>query len=94
MDWFSILAVAMVTVAAAMYAQYRLPYLTATRRQAGWARAILMITGLAFGWFVLRRIGSQEDALMQVLIFLAAWGLVHMPAAIILFLKQQQRKNP
>ena len=93
MDWISVFAMAMVTVAAAIYAQYRLPFLTATRHQAGWARAILMMTGLAFGWVVLRRIGGHEDSLMQVLIFLAAWGLVHVPAAIILFLKQQQRKN-
>lgn len=94
MDWLSVLAMAMVTVSAAIYTQYRLPYLTATRRQAGWARAILIITGLAFGWVVLRRIGSHEDNLMQVLVFLAAWGLVHVPAAIILFLKQQQRNSP
>lgn len=94
MDWILVLAIAIVTVAAAIYAQYRLPYLTATRLQAGWARAILMVTGLAFGWVMLRRIGSNEPGLMQVLVFLAAWGLVHVPAAIILSLKQQQRKNP
>ena len=88
------MVMATVTVAAAIYVQYRLPYLTATRTQAGWARAILMVTGLAFGWVVLKRIGSHEDNWMQVLIFLAAWGLVHVPAAFILFLKNQQRKNP
>lgn len=94
MDGLSVLAMATVTVAAAIYVQYRLPYLTATRTQAGWARAILMVTGLAFGWVVFKRIGSHEDNWMQVLIFLAAWGLVHVPAAIILFLKQQQRNSP
>lgn len=93
MDWFLIGMMAVVTINAAIYAQYRLPFLTATRRQAGWARAILMMTGLTFGWVALDRIGSHENSLMQVLIFLAAWGLVHVPAAIILFLKQQQRKN-
>lgn len=93
MDGISVFAIAMVTVAAAIYAQYRLPYLTATRRQASWARAILMITGLAFGMVALGRIGGDKDSMMKLLIFLAAWGLVHVPAAIILFLKQQQRKN-
>ena len=60
MEWIAVLAIATVTVAAATYAQYRLPYLTATRAQAGWARAILMMTGLAFGWVVLRRIEQSR----------------------------------
>lgn len=73
--------------------QSRLPYLPRhVLRQGG--QAILMVTGLAFGWLVLKRVGSHEDNWMQVLIFLAAWGLVHVPAAIILFLKQQQRNAP
>jgi len=94
MNWISLLLMAMFSVAAAIYTQYRLPFLTATRKQAGWARAILMTTGVAFGLVTVKQVGSHESSLMQLLIFLAAWGLVHVPAAIILFLKQQQRKNP
>ena len=94
MDSISVLLIAVLSVAAAVYTQYRLPFLTATRNQAGWARAILMIAGIAFGLVAVKQIGNHESSGMQMLIFLAAWGLVHVPAAIILFLKQQQRNNP
>lgn len=93
MEWISVLLMAVLSLAAAIYTQYRLPFLTASRNQAWWARAILMMTGVAFGFVAVKQIGSNESSLMQLLIFVAAWGLVHIPAAIILFLKQQQRKN-
>jgi len=54
---------------------------------------VLMITGIAFGLFAVQQIGSAENSLTQLFIFVAAWGLVHVPAAIILFLKQQQRNT-
>lgn len=93
MDLLSLLLMAAFGVAAALYTHYRLPFLTATRTQAGWARMILMMTGIAFGFVAVRQIGSHESGLMQLLIFIAALGLVHVPAAIILFLKEQQRKG-
>ena len=94
MEWISVLLMALFSLAAAIYTQYRLPFLTATRSQAWWARAILMITGVAFGLVAVKQISGVESSLMQLLIFVAAWGLVHVPAAIMLFLKQQQRKKP
>jgi len=94
MEWISLLLMALFSLTAAIYAQYRLPLLTATRNQAWVARAILIMTGVAFGLVAVKQIGSNESSLMLPLIFLAAWGLVHVPAAIILFLKQQQRKKP
>lgn len=81
------------SVAAAIYTHSRLPFLTATRIQAAWARAILMLTGFAFGFVAVEQVGRNESGLIQLLIFVAAWGLVHVPAAIILFLKQQQRRG-
>lgn len=93
MDLISVLLMTGLSVAAAIYTHYRLPFLTATRTQAAWARAILMLTGVAFGFVAVWQIGSNESGLMQLLIFLAAWGLVHVPAAIILFLKQQERQG-
>lgn len=93
MDSISVLLMAGFSVAVAIYAHYRLPFLTATRTQAAWARIILMLTGIAFGFVAVRQIGSHEAGWMQLLIFLAAWGWVHVPAAIILFLKQQQHKG-
>lgn len=93
MDEISLVLMAGLGVVAAIYTHYRLPFLTVTRTQAGWARAILMLTGVAFGWVAVQQIGRNESGLIQMLIFVAAWGLVHIPAAIILFLKQQQRKG-
>ena len=94
MELISLLLMTVFSLAAAIYAQYCLPFLTETRNQAWLARAILMVTGVAFGLVAVKQIGSTESSLMQLLIFVAAWGLVHVPAAIILFLKQQQRKKP
>jgi hypothetical protein len=93
MEWTSVFFLSVLTLAAAAYAQYRLPFLTGNRKQAWWARGVLMMTGIAFGLLAVRQIGSTESHLMQLLIFLAAWGLVHVLAAMIL-LKPQQRNNP
>ncbi len=93
MEWPSVFFLTVFTVAAAAYTQYRLPFLTVNRNQAWWARGVLMMTGISFGLVAVRQIGSTESHLMQLFIFLAAWGLVHVPAAIILFLKKQERKN-
>lgn len=93
MDEISLVLMAGFSVAAAIYTHYRLPFLTATRTQAGWTRAMLMLTGVAFAWVAVQQIGRNESGFMQLLIFVAAWGLLHIPAAIILFLKQQQRKG-
>ncbi len=93
MEWPSVFFLSVLTLAAAAYAQSRLPFLTVNRNQAWWARAVLMMTGIAFGLVAVRQIGSTESRLLQLFIFLAAWGLVHVPAAIILFLKKQQRKS-
>ena len=94
MEWTSALFISASALTAAACAQYRLPFLTTNRNQAWWARGVLMMTGIAFGLLAVRQIGVTESRLMQLLIFLTACGLVHVPAAIILFLKQQQRKNP
>lgn len=94
MEWVSLLLMTVFSLAAAIYAQYRLPFLTATPNQAWVARVILLVTGVAFGLIAVKQIGATESSLIQLLIFVVAWGLVHVPAAIIVFLKQQQRKNP
>lgn len=93
MDALTLLALASIGALAAGYALARLPFLTATRAQANWARAILSLTGIAFGWFAVHQAGLNASTLMQVLVFVAGWGWVHVPAAIILLLKKLQRNN-
>lgn len=94
MDTLTLALLAVVSLAAAVYAHFRLKYLTASRAQANVARAVLLLTSLAFGFVALKQIGSGQSDIMQMLIFIAAWGMVHVPAAIILFLKQLQRARP
>lgn len=93
MDWITLIIVAGVGVAAAGYVLYRLPSLTATRRQAWVARLVLSLTGIAFGAFAVKQIGAGQPDAILVLIFMAAWGGVHVPAAIILLLKRWQRNS-
>lgn len=76
---------------AAVYAQWRIPFHTATARHALIARLILLIVGLAFG-FVVATIYSNTQGLSSLLAFLLGFGVVHIPAAIILFLKRQREK--
>ncbi len=83
-----------ITLAAAIYTQIRLRSLTASRNQAWVGRMVLAGVGLGFGWTTLARIGDAMSPTMQTLIFLSAFGLVHVPAAIILLLKIWQRSNP
>lgn len=94
MQWPSLLLMAAITLAAAVYTQVRLPSLAASRNQAWVARAILALVGLGFGWAALIRTGQGANPAMQAMIFLAAFGLVHVPAAIILWLKTWQRSDP
>lgn len=94
MQWLSLLLMAALTVAAAVYTQVRLPRLAASRNQAWVARAVLAVVGLGFGWATLIKTGQGASPAMQATVFLAAFGLVHVPAAIILLLKTWQRSDP
>jgi drug/metabolite transporter superfamily protein YnfA len=83
--WLFILTA--LTLLAAAWAHYRL---TAHSPNTRWiTSAILLITGAAFGWvmaFVYPRASNLETAL----IFLSAFGLVHVPAAFIMQLKHMK----
>lgn len=78
-------------LAAATYAHYRTPYHTATPASRWFVHVFLGLLGLAFGW-----VTSQlypVSGLMKVLIFLCSFGIVHVPAAAILFIKRQQKSG-
>jgi len=79
------------TLAAALYAHYRTPYHTSTPQSPWFVHIFLGLLGLAFGW-----VTSQlypVSGLMKVLIFLCSFGIVHVPAAAILFIKRQQKRQ-
>lgn len=94
MHWFSLLVMVVISLAAVVYTQIRLSRLTASRNQAWVARAALALVGLGFGWTVLVQIGQPTGSATQAMLFVAAFGLVHVPAAIILLLKTWQRRDP
>jgi hypothetical protein len=76
-------AAVMLTVAG--YAQYRIPLHTSSSAQAALTRIVLVLVGLAFGYVSTAYADTPTNS---VLAFLAAFGLVHVPAAMILFLKR------
>lgn len=89
MQTLLLVAAAALAVAVAAYAQYRTPFHTKHRSDAWWARAMLLLVGLAFG-YVLATVYTRSDGLGQVLVFLAGFGMVHLPAAFILFSKRRR----
>jgi len=72
-------------LAAAVYAQRRLPHYVAGVRRARALRAVLIVTGLSVGSLATMYAAQPHVA---VLAFLSGFGAVHVPAAVILFLKQ------
>jgi type IV secretory pathway VirB2 component (pilin) len=53
-------------------------------------RSFLLLVAIGFGWVVSFGLGGWE----RVLLFLAGFGLVHVPAAAILFIKSRRGSGP
>jgi hypothetical protein len=80
---------ALLLLAAAGYAQFQIPRFTAGSRNIALTRIVLIVIGIAFGCITA---GPYANAnLPAVLAFLIGFGAVHVPAAIILFLKRERR---
>jgi hypothetical protein len=83
------LALMLTVLALAAYAQYRTGFHTATPLQAAIARLTLVLVGIGFGWTTLLW-AMQPAAWLNAVIFLTAFGLVHVPAAVVLYIKRQR----
>ena len=79
------IAVAAALLALAVYAHHRIAAHTASPRNAMLTRAVLAVVGLALGSVAVL---SAPPAVSAPLLFLQAFGVVHLPAAIILFFKR------
>ncbi len=77
----------LVVLAIAAYAQYRIPFHSATQRQATLARIILAVVGIAVGWTAILWTGVDQP-LVQLVAFFTGFGIVHIPAAFILWSKR------
>jgi hypothetical protein len=83
---------ALALLVAAVYAQWRLPRFEATHSGTLLARGILILIGVAFGFVsAAYYAGPRYPA---ALVFLSGFGLVHLPAAIILVLKRERGEAP
>jgi hypothetical protein len=75
------------SLATAAYAHYRLKFHTASPRQALIARLVLIFVGLGFGWSA--TLWTVEPGRWaNAVAFLTGFGLVHVPAAFILYIKR------
>lgn len=73
-------------VALAAYAHWLLPRYTAGKTRLRLTRAILIATGLAFGYVSATL--STTDPITRTLAFLIGFGVVHAPAAVVLYVKK------
>jgi|SRR6185436_13134679 len=69
----------------AAYAQVQIPRFTAGHASAMLSRAVLAATGIALG--SVSAAIYYPDASRALLVFLIGFGVVHFPAALILFFK-------
>lgn len=92
MRYMLAIALICIALAATAYAQYRLPYHTPTNRQLWVTRLLLVSVGLGFGW-AMSDVYLDVEGGAAVTVFLSAFGVAHLPAAIILFLKKQRDKQ-
>jgi hypothetical protein len=78
----ALFALLLLTVAA--YAQLRVSLYTKGGARVMLIRAMLMLVGVAFGLLATMDFGERP---LQLLAFLIGFGMVHLPTAVILFVK-------
>ena len=81
---------AAILMATAAYAQYRIRFHTIASRTA-MLRGVLALIGIIFGYVTTAASGA--NGLTALFAFLAGFGIVHVPAAIILFFKSLRREG-
>ena len=90
-DLILMLALCGVLIAAALYAHTRIPRFTAGRSKAAAAHTILIVVGIAAG--AVGALIYRAEPALALLSALTGFGAVHVPAAVILFLKQQRNSG-
>lgn len=83
---------AVIFLFAAAYAQVNARHFIAGERRLWGLRVFLASLGIALGWLC-ARIGLLEGAPPSAL-FLMGFGLVHVPAALVLFFKSRRGEAP
>lgn len=91
MQIITVFLLTVATLAAAAYAHYRVPFHTSSQRDRWFVHVLLVAIGITFGWVSSQR--YPVSGLLEVLVFLSSFGVVHIPAAGILFIKHQQKEK-
>lgn len=78
---------ALLSFAAVIYAQMQIPAFTDSPGKVVAARGILVLVGIGFGWVGASYVAGEMP---RIMVFLIGFGLVHLPAALILFMKGQR----
>ena len=91
MDIFMMAIVAAILIAAAVYAHTRIPRFTAGTVKLKVAHAVLIAVGLAAG--AVGALINRADPLIALFSLPIGFGVVHVPAAFILFFKQQRQSG-
>lgn len=86
MEIFGLLA-ALVCIAVAAYAQLKIPAFTDSVGKTVFIRLLLIIVGAAFGIVSSLYVTGTPQKLFS---FFTSFGMVHMPAAVILFVKERR----
>jgi hypothetical protein len=78
---------AALTLSAAVSAQYRIAFYSKSILGCWLMRAALTVAGLGFGYIMADYYYPNTNELAVILIFLCGFGVVHVPAAFILYLR-------
>ncbi len=85
------LIVMIVAIAVVVYAHLQLARQVPPSPRRWLGHGLLVLVGVGFGWAVTSVYMGAEDG-GGVAAFISALGVAHMPPAIVLFLKRQQRR--
>jgi hypothetical protein len=78
---------ALLLLTTAIYAHKQLPFFTAGKGRIVLLRTILVLTGIGFG---LMAKSYVMEPMHQIMAFAIGFGMVHLPAAVILLIKAKR----
>ena len=96
MQTLSLIPLAAATLIAAVYAHLRLAGLCRTAGSLLLGRGLLLGTGIGFGLAMVgaaRVLAGETGWIDDVLVFLSGFGVVHVPAALIMAIKLTRRRE-
>jgi hypothetical protein len=91
MDLVLMVMLAIFLMATALYAHICIPRFTAGALKVIAAHSMLVVVGIAAG--TVGGIIYRSEPLLALLSVLSGFGVVHVPAAVILFFKQQRHSG-